>query len=185
MLGESHVDQACRYQGTIVLHGEEIPVDSYGFRDRSWGPRPQYGQGIHGGGSMRGGYSYATASDRDAFHAITMDFGTGCIAIHGYVLRDGEWAKVKSGTREVVERDEHGFPVLVVLDLVDEQGRELRAEGRLHNSIAFLINPNLFTINGLTEWTFDGVTAWGEDHDNHSFPDARRLFREARGQKLW
>ena len=134
---------------------------------------------------MRGGYSYATASDRDAFHAITMDFGTGCIAIHGYVLRDGVWAKVKSGTREVVERDEHGFPVLVVLELVDEQGREVRAEGRLHNSIAFLINPNLFTINGLTEWTFDGVTAWGEDHDNHSFPDARRLFREARGQKLW
>ena len=185
MLGESHVDQACRYQGTIVLHGEEIPVDSYGFRDRSWGPRPQYGQGIHGGGSMRGGYSYATASDRDAFHAITMDFGTGCIAIHGYVLRDGEWSKVKSGAREVVERDDQGFPVRVVLDLVDELGRELHAEGRLQNSIAFMINPNLFTINGLTEWTFDGVTAWGEDHDNHSFPDARRLFREARGQKLW
>ena len=185
MLGESHVDQPCRYQGTIVLHGEEIAVDSYGFRDRSWGPRPQFGQGIHGGGSMRGGYSYATASDRDAFHAITMDFGTGCIAIHGYVLRDGEWSKVASGAREVVERDGEGFPVLVTLDLVDELGRELHAEGRLQNSIAFLINPNLFTINGLTEWTFDGVTAWGEDHDNHSMPDARRLFREARGQSLW
>lgn len=185
MLGESHVDQPCRYQGTIVLHGEEIAVDSYGFRDRSWGPRPQFGQGIHGGGSMRGGYSYATASDRDAFHAITMDFGTGCIAIHGYVLRDGVWSKVASGAREVVERDSEGFPVLVTLDLVDELGRELHAEGRLQNSIAFLINPNLFTINGLTEWTFDGVTAWGEDHDNHSMPDARRLFREARGQSLW
>jgi len=185
MLGESHVDQACRYEGTIVLHGEEIPVDSYGFRDRSWGPRSQYGQGIHGGGSMRGGYSYATASERDAFHAITMDFGTGCIAIHGYVLRDGEWSKVKSGAREVVERDDQGFPVRVVLDLVDELGRDLHAEGRLQNSIAFMINPNLFTINGLTEWTFDGVTAWGEDHDNHSFPAARRLFREARGQSLW
>ena len=185
MLGESHVDQPCRYQGTIVLHGEEITVDSYGFRDRSWGPRPQFGQGIHGGGSMRGGYSYATASDRDAFHAITMDFGTGCIAIHGYVLRDGVWSKVASGAREVVERDGEGFPVLVTVDLVDEVGRELHAEGRLRNSIAFLINPNLFTINGLTEWSFDGVTAWGEDHDNHSFPDARRLFREARGQSLW
>lgn len=185
MLGESHVDQACRYEGTIVLHGEEIPVDSYGFRDRSWGPRSQYGQGIHGGGSTRGGYSYATASERDAFHAITMDFGTGCIAIHGYVLRDGEWSKVKSGAREVVERDGEGFPVRVELDLVDELGRELHAEGRLRNSIAFMINPNLFTINGLTEWTFDGVTAWGEDHDNHSFPAARRLFREARGQSLW
>ncbi len=185
LLGTSHVDQACRYQGTIVLHGEEIAVDSFGFRDRSWGPRPQYGQGIHGGASVRGGYSYATASERDAFHTITMDFGTGCVAIHGYVLRDGEWSKVASGGREVVERDDEGFPVRVVVDLVDELGRETHAEGRLHNSIAFLINPNLFTINGLTEWTFDGVTAWGEDHDNHSFPDARRLFRQARGQSLW
>lgn len=185
MLGQSHIDQACRYTGTIVLHGEEIPVDSYGMRDRSWGPRPQFGQGIHGGGSLRGGYSYATASDRDAFHAITMDFGSGCIAIHGYVLRDGAWAKVTSGSREVVARDSQGFPVEVHLDLVDELGREIHAEGRLANSIAFLINPNLFTINGLTEWTFDGVTGWGEDHDNHSMPDARRLFREARGQSLW
>ena len=115
-----------------------------------------------------------------------MDFGTGCISIHGYLLRDGEWAKVASGTR-----DGRGARRARVPDagrasmLVDELGRELHAEGRLHNSLAFLINPNLFTINGLTEWTFDGVTAWGEDHDNHSFPDARRLFREARGQKLW
>ena len=37
----------------------------------------------------RGGYSYATASERDAFPTITMDFGSGCINIHGYLLRDG------------------------------------------------------------------------------------------------
>lgn len=182
MLGTSHVDQAGRYQGTIVLHGEEIAVDSYGFRDRSWGPRPQYGQGIHGGQTMRGGYSYATASERDAFHTITMDFGSGCISIHGYLLRDGEWAKLASGKREVTERDEQGFPTRVVIDAVDALGRELHAEGRMQNSLAFLINPNLFTINCLTEWTFDGVTAWGEDHDNHSFPSARRLFRAAQGR---
>lgn len=182
MLGASHVDQAGRYQGTIILHGEEIAVDSYGFRDRSWGPRPQSGQGIHGGQTMRGGYSYATASERDAFHTITMDFGSGCISIHGYLLRDGEWSKLASGKRVVAERDEHGFPTHVVIDAVDALGRELHAEGRMQNSLAFLINPNLFTINCLTEWTFDGVTAWGEDHDNHSFPAARQLFRSAQGR---
>jgi hypothetical protein len=26
--------------GTIVLHGEEISIDCYSVRDRSWGPRP-------------------------------------------------------------------------------------------------------------------------------------------------
>ena len=182
MLGASHVDQAGRYQGTIVLHGEEIPVDSYGFRDRSWGPRSQYGQGIHGGQTTRGGYSYATASERHAFHTITMDFGNGCISIHGYLLRDGEWAKLQSGSRTVTERDEEGFPLTVEFDGVDTLGRSIHAVGRTQNSLAFMINPNLFTINCLTEWTFDGVTAWGEDHDNYSFPAARRLFRTAQGR---
>jgi hypothetical protein len=185
MLGESHVDQPCRYQGTIVLHGETIEVDDYGFRDRSWGPRPQFGQGIHGGSMMRGGYSYATASDSHAFHAITMDFGTGAIAIHGSYMRDCEWAKLKGGERRVIERDDEGFPLIVELDGVDELGREFNARGETTNSLGFLINPNLYTINCLTRWSFDGITTWGEDHDNHSFPDARRLFREARGQSLW
>jgi hypothetical protein len=185
MLGESHVDQPCRYQGTIILHGETIPVDAYGFRDRSWGPRPQFGQGIHGGSTMRGGYSYATASDAHAFHAITMDFGSGAIAIHGSYMRDGDWAKLKSGERRVIERDGEGFPLIVELDGIDELGREFNARGETTNSLGFLINPNLYTINCLTRWSFDGITTWGEDHDNHSFPDARRLFREARGQSLW
>ena len=92
-------------RGTIVLAGEEIPVDAFGFRDRSWGPRTQFGRGIHNSGAMSGGYSYATASEGHAFHAITMDFGSGALAIHGYILRDGERSKVVSGTRRVLERD--------------------------------------------------------------------------------
>src|SRR6185436_2296650 len=36
-LGQPHLDQPGRYQGTIVLQGEIIEVDSFGFRDRSWG----------------------------------------------------------------------------------------------------------------------------------------------------
>lgn len=185
MLGQSHVDQPCRYQGTITLHGEVIDVDAYGFRDRSWGPRPQYGQGIHGGVSQRGGYSYATASDEHAFHAITMDFGTGCIAIHGSYMKDGQWAKLVSGERTVIERNSEGVPTLVQLQGVDELGREFSASGETTNSLSFLINPNLYTINCLTRWSFDGITTWGEDHDNHSFVDARRLFRSLRQQSLW
>lgn len=184
-LGESHLDQPCRYVGTVVLHGESIDVDAYGFRDRSWGPRPQFGQGIHGGATMRGGYSYATASDEHAFHAITMDFGTGSVVIHGSYMRDGEAAKLNKGERRVIERDGEGFPLVVEIDATDELGRSFNARGETTNSLGFLINPNLYTINCLTRWSFDGITTWGEDHDNHSFPDARRLFREARGQSLW
>ena len=181
-LGDSHLDQPGRYQGTITLGGEEFAVDSFGFRDRSWGPRSQFGRGIHGTAARCGGYSYATASDRDAFHAITMDFGGGTghgsMAIHGYVLRDAEWSKVASGSRTVLERDPGtAYPTAVAVDLVDELGRSLHAEGRCRNGLGLFLNPNLYSVNCLTEWTFDGVEAYGEDHDNWSATGIRDFLR--------
>jgi hypothetical protein len=180
-LGGSHLDQPGRYQGTIVLRGEEIPVDSYGFRDRSWGPRTQFGQGLTSSPARRGGYSYATASEREAFHTITMDFGEGCISIHGYLLRDGTWSKLAKGRRDVVARDRHGRPTQVVIEGVDELGRELHADGRMLNHLGFNINPNMYTINALTEWRFGDVTAFGEDHDNWSMPAIRQFARRHLG----
>lgn len=168
-LGGSHLDQPGRFRGTIVLHGEEIPVDAFGFRDRSWGVRSQFGPGLASTPAGHGGYTYATASERDAFHTITMDFGSGMNSIHGYLLRDGEWAKLATATRTVLERTPGtGFQTRVLIEGVDELGRTLHAEGRCLNQLGFFINPNLFTINCLTEWEFDGVTAFGEDHDNWS-----------------
>ena len=177
-LGESHLDQPGRYVGTIVLAGEEIPVDAFGFRDRSWGPRSQFGRGLHGGSAMCGGYSYATSSEHDAFHAITMDFGTGSLAIHGYIIRDGERSKVASGSRRVLERDPRtAYPTRVAVELVDELGRTLHAEGSCLNGLGLFLNPNLYTVNCLTEWTFDGITAFGEDHDNWSATGIREFLR--------
>jgi hypothetical protein len=181
-LGHGHLDQPGRYRGTIVLRGESIRVDAFGFRDRSWGARSQFGPGLTGTPAGRGGYSYATASERDAFHTITMDFGQGCLSIHGYLLRDGTWAKLTSGRREVRERDAtSGYPLRVEIDGVDELGRSLHAEGNCLNRLGLHLNPNLFTVNCLAEWRFDGITAFGEDHDNWSAPAARRFFRRQLG----
>jgi hypothetical protein len=181
-LGESHLDQPGRYVGTIVLAGEDIPVDAFGFRDRSWGPRTQFGRGLHSSPARSGGYSYATASEQSAFHAITMDFGSGSMAIHGYLIRDGVQSKVASGSRRVLSRHPvTAYPTRVALDLVDESGRELHAEGECRNGLGLFLNPNLYTVNCLTEWAFDGVTAFGEDHDNWSavgIQDFRRLWRQ-------
>ena len=179
-LGDSHFDQPGRFEGRFVLEGEELRVDSYGFRDRSWGPRAQFGEKLLGGFADRGGYSYATASEADAFHTITMDWGEGCRSIHGFLLRDGEWARLTDGRREVVEHNADGFPLRVRVTGTDERGRTLDAEGRCRNRLVFPINPNLVTVNCLVEWNFDGVVAFGEDHDNWSAAAIRHHCRAAR-----
>ncbi|AQT80830.1 hypothetical protein B1R94_18505 [Mycolicibacterium litorale] len=177
LLGASHLDQPGRFEGEIVLRGERITVDAFGFRDRSWGHRPQHGPGIHATPSKRGGYSYATASERDGFHAITMDFGDGnAIAIHGYILRGGVWGKLTAGRRDVLDRDGScGAPTRVRLSATDEHGRTIEAFGSMLNRIGFAINPNLWTWNCLTEWSWDGLTAYGEDHDNWSIAGQREF----------
>lgn len=176
-LGETHLDQPGRYTGSMTLEGETITVDAYGMRDRSWGPRSQFGPDLHGSGAVRGGYSYATASAADGFHVITMDWGDGAIAIHGYLNRDGEYARVASGRREVLARA-GGAPSRVLLELTDDLGRTLTAEGRTLNRFGLHLNPNLFTWNCLTEWAWDGGTGFGEDHDNWSAAGARRFFAD-------
>jgi hypothetical protein len=57
----------------------------------------------------------------------------------------------------------------------------LVAEGRALNRLIFPINPNLLTVNCLTEWTFGGVTAYGEDHDNWSAASIRATARRYAG----
>jgi len=182
-LGQSHLDQPGRYTGVIRLRGEEIRVDTYGFRDRSWGVRSQIGATLMNSGAARGGYSYATASARDAFHAITMAFKDDvAIPIHGYLMRDGVYAKLVpgKGRRDVLERATRDAPTRVRLAAEDELGRRLEAEGRCLNKLGVHLNPNLFTWNCLTRWSWDGGPGWGEDHDNWSASAATRFFRALR-----
>jgi hypothetical protein len=109
-----------------------------------------------------------------------MEFAPGeCIGIHGYYLRDGEYARLSGGKRTVLERDPAtGAPLRVLIEAEDELGRSLRTEGRCLNKIALHLNPNLFTWNCLTDWSFDGLTGYGEDHDNWSAAGARHFFRD-------
>ena len=115
-----------------------------------------------------------------------MDFGGGPIVIHGYLLRGGEWAALATGTRRVTGRDPAtGYPRRVELELTDTLGRRVLAEGRCRNALGIFLNPNLFTVNCLTEWTFDGVAAYGEDHDNWSATGIRDFSVGRDDRTLW
>ncbi len=181
-LGRSHFDQPGRFEGHITLHGERIAVDYHGFRDRKWQNRSQFGTAMVKGGAARGGYTYGSASAGDGFHIVTWDKDGTYSALYGHYRRGGVSAKLAHGTRSVVERDPAtGYASVVRLAAVDELGRELRAEGRCINRHAWFINPNMFTVDSLTAWDIDGMTFWGEDHDNYTHSAARSFFRGFHG----
>jgi hypothetical protein len=178
-LGRGHFDQPCRVRGEVVVQGRQIDVDSYGFRDRSWGRRPQFGGAMVRGASEYGGYSYGTVSANDGFHATTQDFGAGAALVHGHLVRDGRWAKLASASRVVEDRDPvTGFPSRVRITGRDEYDRAFDLMGETINQFGFPLNPNMFSINCLTRWEFeDGTVGYGEDHENFTSAAARRFFR--------
>jgi hypothetical protein len=180
-LGGGHLDQPGRYTGTLRLQDERIAVDGFGMRDRSWGVRSQFGVALHPGAPFsHGGYSYASASAHDAFHTITAELGGALVSIHGFLLRDGKWAKLAEGRREVLARED-GCPTRVRITGRDTLGRTLEAEGRCVNRLGLHLNPNLWTWNCLTEWSWDGGRrGFGEDHDNWSAAAFRRFVRGER-----
>jgi hypothetical protein len=177
-LGTAHLDQPGRVRGTLDLRGERITVDCLAIRDRTWSRRSDIDVNV-GGGSHRGGYSYAAASPSEAFQAITALAGEDgdYRVLGGFLLRDGEVADLVGGTRRVVERHgERGHPRRVTLALEDAKGRTLEAEGVGHNAFAWQFTPGMFSWNCLTEWSWQAGSGWGEDHDNWSSA-AWRAFR--------
>ena len=57
-------------------------------------------------------------------------------------------------------------------------------EGETVNRLGLFLNPNVYSIHSLTQWNFDGVTAWGEDHDSWSAASIRRFLRDEPGQLM-
>ena len=156
--GRGHLDQPCRVRGTLRLHGEQIAVDGFDMRDRSWHVRDDTR-------TTRAGYSYGIASADDAFLAMTMGGDEGRV-VAGFLWRDGAKCDLASGTRHVLERDpSHDFPTRVALEAEDREGRTLRAEGRCLSRLANQATPGMFAWMSLTEWQTPEGRSVGEDQD--------------------
>lgn len=153
----THIDQPGRVTGTMTLDDEDIPVDCIAMRDRSWGIRRPRRQ-------PKLGYCHATAAPDSSFLAISVERHGIDGILTGYLMRDGTWARITSGTRRV-ERDEGGRPAIVHIDAEDELGRRLHTVGTTVSRQVFTAYPDMFCWNSLTRWELDGTTAWGEDQD--------------------
>jgi len=171
-----HLDQPGHVTGRMKLFGEDIAVDCYAMRDRAWGPRKDRKQ-------LRVGYSYATASANSAFLVMSyVDRAGEDKVFNGFLMRDGTWSKVISGSR-IVERDANGHVAAVHVDARDELGRPLITSGRVLTRMVFTPYPTMLNWSGLAQWELDGQSCWGEDQDVWALPqwrDHARAVREAR-----
>lgn len=177
-LNVGHYDQMGTMRGTVTLEGKQYKIDCYSMRDRSWGPRKLT--------PCRLSHNWAIASPQHNFLVassavlpVEEDPVLGTIdriwSGSGWITRDGVKSTVVEGTRKVVERGTDGRPLLEVVEAVDELGRKLYAEGRPQNLLKITVYGVWFDWHSLTQWRFDGVTAYGETQDYHTFPHYRNL----------
>jgi hypothetical protein len=176
-----HFDQPMHVTGTIVLHGEEIPVDCYSVRDRSWGPRPtgptppdkklRPGTLPRPNPPVRAkyphsvGYVFATQDPDEAFLAFTdpwqRDDGTATDELDtGFLLRDGVYSPLVAGFRVTELAPATRFIRHIHLEATDAIGRALVADGEL----AGRHGTEGPSGTGLFHWTWTGGrSGWGED----------------------
>lgn len=171
--GVGHFDQPCHVVGELRLHGQTLPVDGLGMRDRTWSDR---GEDRRRRGSA---YTYGHLSADEQFLLLTNvegnegRFRTGVFT--GYLVRDGVSAPLTDAVRRVVERT-HGHPVCIEIEATDALGRRLVASGTTRNRLADQASSAQFAWMSLTEWHVDGgAVMYGEDQEVWS-PD--RLGRE-------
>lgn len=163
-----HLDQAGHVTGSMRLHGEQIEVDCFAVRDRSWGPRPRGPTSTRRNPSRkrRGnlspfgvGYAFGTASSQDAFLAYTIPTQTSDKVSAGYLIRDGIYAHLTSGHRSIEFDTRNSWIQRITLEATDTMGRDLRAIGQLVSRHG-TAGPNG---TGLFFWDWNNASGWGED----------------------
>lgn len=204
-----HYDQLGRVVGTMRLDGEELAIDSWSVRDRTWGPRGgPYAQSKK--------QSYATDIDRvrqpggARWREIERERGRGRIQYifghadgdsgflgfvrpqdgdaqgwspmnGGYLLRDGQFGNLAaSGSRMRCFRNpETGWCSHMQVELLDMQGRTMTIEG---TAVSRMSEAGYGT-NQLMRWDFDGKIGWGEDQDVWNGRHFQRMLQALRAWK--
>lgn len=169
------IDQAGHVTGRIHVNGEELAIDCFCIRDRSWGIRRDDNHNMHIG------YFHATRSADDAFLAVvdhTQVEQESSPVVSGYLLRGGQISTLASGSCRV-DRNEDGVPVSAHIEAVDQDKRQFEAVGSPMNSFAYQVFPGMFNWSALAHWRFGACEAFGELQDTWH-PDRWRRFARDR-----
>jgi hypothetical protein len=154
---KAHYEQHMEVRGTLTLDGEAMPIEGFGLRDHSWGPR--YWQAIHS-------YEWLTLNFGADFGAMVSVIRRepGNEKAHGVVVR-GDTLERVTDVKVSAEYEDNGLyhrKVRAVLTL--ESGEPLDIEGTVRGFIP-LRNRREGRVThigeGMTEWRCGDRVGYG------------------------
>jgi hypothetical protein len=140
-----HWDQPTRVEGVIKLGSRTIPLDCFGMRDRSWGPRLD-------SNSARATYVYGI--NKSASFLVITQMAEEPYRVSGYLERDGKRGAIVHAVQET-EHDHWERTNAVLITGRDEHDRRINIYGRAKNHIGKQASPGYYAWMSMFEWDFE------------------------------
>lgn len=151
-IADDRFEQSGLVKGILTVDGREIPFDTTGHRDHSWGTRDwsaiQHWKWFQG---------QAGADMSVHFFDVLV---AGKTSLRGYVYKDGLMAEVTRVDFDF-EHDTALAPLSMDAVVHDDAGRSVRVTGTKVASYPFLIGPATINIQSGMDLKFDGAPAVG------------------------
>ncbi|OFB36624.1 hypothetical protein BA059_22700 [Mycolicibacterium sp. (ex Dasyatis americana)] len=166
----SHFDQTGRVTGSIALDGENIEIDCYAMRDRSWGGRRERG-------FRPMGYTWMASADMSVLlYSRPLADGVGDEIYAGYIRRGDNTTYVRNGVRRAERDSANGWITAMRFAVVDEAGEQLDVEG---TTLSRMVLPGATNIcvNSAMTFKLGDDYLHGEDQDVWPMHQWRKLSR--------
>ncbi|MCU0447676.1 MAG: hypothetical protein MUE85_22475 [Microscillaceae bacterium] len=157
----AHYEQHTRGRGTWRIGNKTYPIDGFGLRDKSWGPR--YWQAIHW-------YRWLPICFGEDFGMMVSVIGSEDQAVQmgGMVLQNGQYDLIQTCTM-TSEWDENYYQTALTAQITTESGRQYALSGKvlslipLRNRRKIGLRQELHTriTEGMTEYECAGRIGYG------------------------
>lgn len=149
-----HMEGVGRITGSLELNGKTYQVDCIDGMDKSWGPRPDYGQ-------QGASWLHVTTQDFSAFLAVALQFDQKELVYgplrFGYVSSNGKNIGIVEAELQSQRRDMHALRTAI--EFKDANGKSYSASG---TAIAagpwYTFNPACVSYQTLMRWECNGST---------------------------
>jgi hypothetical protein len=145
---KAHYEQHMAVKGELAIDGEVLPIDGFGLRDHSWGPR--YWQAIHS-------YEWLTLNFGPDFGAMVSIIRRDAKSerIHGVVVRGDSLDPLKSASVTAEYEDNGLYHRRVTARLETQGGERLDIRGDV---VSFI--PLRNRRDGMVTHIGEGMTEW-------------------------